>query len=361
MKWRQRLRIGLLLAFGIGILLAVAPFALESFREEEKQLLTRLRKAVKDKFPEQSAKASAIYGLHPFPQSPDSLPPAGSSDPAIILVHGLDDPGKVWTNLAPALVQEKLRVFILTYPNDQPIRESAQLFADELSKLIGVQSVSIVAHSMGGLVARELLTNPEFAYAESIQKGQTPAIVELIMVGTPNHGSGLARFRALAEYRDLWAGTLNGNGNWLMGVVDGMGEAKIDLLPDSQFLGTLNARPQPQGVRLSVIAGLASPWEIQAVQDAIESAGKKLPKGATQALGELQNRLEAVSGSVGDGLVTVNSARLEGVPLQTVPGTHLSMIRNITRGSDRVPPAVPLIVQLLKQAIQSSPRDKALP
>jgi len=52
---------------------------------------------------------------------------------------------------------------------------------------------------------------------------------------------------------------------------------------------------------------------------------------------------------LGDGLVTVESTRLEGVPHQTVAGTHLSMIRNITTGSQRIPPAVPTIVDRLKK------------
>jgi hypothetical protein len=52
---------------------------------------------------------------------------------------------------------------------------------------------------------------------------------------------------------------------------------------------------------------------------------------------------------LGDGLVTVESARLEGVPHRIVSGTHLSMIRNITINNPRVPPAVPIIIDHLKK------------
>ena len=38
----------------------------------------------------------------------------------------------------------------------------------------GVQQVSLVAHSMGGLVCREMLTNPAMAYAESAREGDVP-------------------------------------------------------------------------------------------------------------------------------------------------------------------------------------------
>jgi hypothetical protein len=47
--------------------------------------------------------------------------------------------------------------------------------------------------------------------------------------------------------------------------------------------------------------------------------------------------------------VTVESTRLPGVPHRTVDGTHLSMIRNISSDSRRMPPAVPIIVEQLKR------------
>ena len=62
----------------------------------------------------------------------------------------------------------------------------------------------------------------------------------------------------------------------------------------------------------------------------------------------------ALTHGLGDGLVTVESTRLEGVPHRTVDGTHLSMIRNITQaGSRRIPPAVPIIIDQLKSVSTS--------
>ena len=49
------------------------------------------------------------------------------------------------------------------------------------------------------------------------------------------------------------------------------------------------------------------------------------------------NNMIAVTHGLGDGLVTVESTRLDGVPHRTVDGTHMSMIRNITVGSRRIP------------------------
>ena len=55
-------------------------------------------------------------------------------------LHGLDDPGMVWMNLAPALHAAGHGVSVLNYPNDQPVRDSARLIADELQSMFTVQS-----------------------------------------------------------------------------------------------------------------------------------------------------------------------------------------------------------------------------
>ncbi|MHC4718837.1 MAG: hypothetical protein ACYS5V_17895, partial [Planctomycetota bacterium] len=57
--------------------------------------------------------------------------------------------------------------------------------------------------------------------------------------------------------------------------------------------------------------------------------------------------LVSLTRGLGDGLVSVESTRLEGIEHQTVEGTHLTMIRNVTEESERVPPAVPIIVDRL--------------
>jgi len=57
-----------------------------------------------------------------------------------------------------------------------------------------------------------------------------------------------------------------------------------------------------------------------------------------------------MSNQIGDGLVSVNSVRLSGVPLKIVKGTHLSMIRNIIASDQRIPPAIPIIIEQLNQS-----------
>ncbi len=319
------------------------------YREEEKELRTQLREAVKERFPEESSAFSRTFGLFRFEPDPHARPRVASGRGSVVLVHGLDDPGKVWRSLAPELHAAGFDVWLVQYPNDQPIAESAGLFFEELKGLTkeGVDSVSIVAHSMGGLVSREMLTRPETGYAAAARKGVVPEVNALIMVGTPNYGSPMARVRVLAEARDQLARLTKGEASWLGGILDGAGEAKIDLLPGSRFLNELNRRPHPEGVDMLVIAGVAGPWSEGQINRWIADVRREAPEDQQSGLSDLGESLVSLTRGVGDGLVSVESTRLEGVDHRSVDGTHLTMIRNVTKEDERVPPAVPIIVDRL--------------
>ncbi len=289
-------------------------FVFDLFPRQQRELRSGVRSAVEEAFPERAAGAAGSYGLIRYGEGPAGSTELDAAAPSVVLIHGLDDPGKVWRSLAPALSGMNVNVWQMTYPNDQPIADSSWFVFGEMKRLsrLGVEEIVIVAHSMGGLVSRELLTSPVIDYAEAAGAGDAPAAAGLIMVAPPNHGSQVARFRLLAEVREQWVNTVEGGADLLRGIFDGAGEANIDLIPDSEFLTTLNGRPQPEGVELLIVAGVVAPW-------------------------------------AGDGLVSVDSTRLDGVEHRTVPGTHATMIRNLTEGSSRVPPAVPLIAETLGQ------------
>ena len=273
-----------------------------------------------------------------------------ASKETVILVHGIDEPGKAWMNLAPDLVAAGYAVWLLTYPNDQPIAESARFFLTQLeaSRLAPTKRIAVVTHSMGGLVTREMLTDPALAYGAKVQEGLLPQVDTFIMVGTPNHGSELARFRGFLEIRDQLGSLFKGDYHWLKGVVDGTGEAGIDLIPDSAFMQRLNSRPHPTGVRMLVIAGVMNPKQKQEIEALARRSDTQMPEAARGIAGQVAEGLIAMTEKVGDGAVSVDSARLTGVPLVTVPGTHLSIIRNLTIGSQRIPPAIPVIMKMLE-------------
>lgn len=336
---------------GIVLFIGLWQFFANLYREEEKQLRRELREAVKEKFPDRAAEFSRSFGLFAFDGSRKAPGGEAPDRGSVVLVHGLDDPGHVWHNLAPELVNAGYNVWLMHYPNDQPVVESARLFFEALQgfKQRGIDRISIVAHSMGGLVSREMLTRPEIDYIASAKNRRVPRVAALIMVGTPNHGSQLARLRIFTEMRDQWARLTKGETSWLAGILDGAGEAKIDLLPGSRFLTELNARPNPEGVDMMIIAGVTSPWSESDINSWVSDLRQKVPDDRQKWVDELGKSMIALTHGLGDGLVTVESTRLDGVPHRTVEGTHLSMIRNVTAGSRRIPPAVPIIVDQLKK------------
>ncbi|MEE9159678.1 MAG: acetyltransferase [Gammaproteobacteria bacterium] len=302
-------------------------------------------------FPLEAAKIAKSFGLTYWGEESAESPKINTSAPSVVLIHGLDDPGKVWMNLAPVLLGKDTNVWQLRYPNDQPIVDSARFFYEELKRLkqLGISEIAIVAHSMGGLVSREMLTNPQMTYIEKARTGDVPLVVGLIMVGTPNHGSELARFRMFGEIREQWVNMVTGRGHILRGILDGAGEAKIDLLPNSQFLKTLNKRSHPEGVKMLIIAGDVTPWDGRDIDRFLKTTRENAPAAGQKMLVDLEPFLKSMSSGLGDGLVTIESTRLAGIDHQTVHGTHLSMIRNISKESSRIPPAVPLVVEYLGQ------------
>lgn len=182
--------------------------------------------------------------------------------------------------------------------------------------------VNIVAHSMGGLVARDMLTRPDLDFSEAAVAGEVPAVRRLILLGTPNQGAPLARFRIVTEIRDQIYHLSVPKSHWLHCLMDGTGAAGADLLPGSRFLTRLNQRPIPADVPMTIIAGMIF----------------------------FSERPSGLKEMMGDGLVSVNATRLGQVPVIRVPGTHFSMIRNLIRTSSRMPPAIPVILKLLESS-----------
>jgi hypothetical protein len=97
------------------------------------------------------------------------------------------------------------------------------------------------------------------------------------------------------------------------------------------------------------IAGKVSPWAEKDIDHFLNSIRENVPAAGQATLTYLEVLLISMSDGLGDGLVTVESTRLDGVDHRTVHGNHLSMIRNISIESSRVPPAIPVIIEYLGQ------------
>jgi pimeloyl-ACP methyl ester carboxylesterase len=108
------------------------------------------------------------------------------------------------------------------------IRSCAQRASSAIERLAAggkLEAVDVVGHSMGGLVATELL--------KSLDRGRL--VRSVITLGTPHRGSPLARLGA--RMLRGWSGSLE------------------QMLPEAEFLRALGARPLPRGTSLYSVAG----------------------------------------------------------------------------------------------------------
>ncbi len=283
----------------------------------------------------------------------------GPGDRIVLLVHGLDEPGGIWDQLAPALAGGGHTVVRFDYANDQSIAASADQLQAALEELRshGVGRVDLVCHSMGGLVAWDVLTRPQGEHAR-------PGADHLITLGTPFGGSPWARLRALAEAREQvqrWAESDDMDPARLAGFIrDGVGQAGVDLLPGSACLRALAERSPPPGLAITCVVGRATP-------DPSHAALARLVTERT--LGDLLGRddarvirdeLERLGDELGDGVVPIASATLPGVDdVVFVHANHRAMVRNIELGeairsmnglpAAPTPPAIEIVLDRLRR------------
>ena len=220
---------------------------------------------------------------------------------------------------------DNTRLAVFDYPNDGSIQESGDVLKQLLQEIhrgSPKTRVSIVAHSMGGLVARCALEIP----VKSNDIAVSSIVDHLTMVCPPNHGSVLAQYADALEFADAvsrlrkrtqsFATVLNSL------IDDGLGEACDELVPGSDFLCKLNSLDRAKGVRYTIIAGTQGP-----ISPLMRLAGTVLinesrsshrvqesPKidETLRRANELMTSDELTQG-LGDGAVSLGSARLPGV------------------------------------------------
>ena len=281
--------------------------------------------------PEATAAQGALYGL----LLPDRL---DERRPLVVLVHGLDCDWINWGGMAQCLVGEGYQVAYFTYPSDQPIADSGAFFASHMKALRAAHprlAVNVLAYSMGGLVSRAYVEGPDYA----------GGIERLIMVGTPNTGSGWSRLRNVLEVQEhyhLWRHEPEWSWTWM--ITDGFGEAGRDLKPGSAFLRALNSRPRREGVKYTIVCGSQHPARKVAADWIDCTAGWVAPGKAMDWWGfrHCRQGLERQASKVrnkssgNDGPVKVERAKLDGV--DDVVIVHADHAR-LYIGTDEEPPA----------------------
>ncbi len=352
-----------------------APTVVERFARSVEELSARAQRAAADfeaqtTAPERPRGVALLSGLKP--ENGDALwTPLkdGEETPEclVLLVHGLDEPGPIWDDLAPALVEAngEFGVARFDYPNDQPVAASTNLLISALRDLRarGTARVDLVCHSMGGLMARDALTRAGVYGGAGCGHEDLPDVCRLIMVGTPNAGSPWSKLRALGEIREQIARFLDDpdhDARGLLGYLnDGLGEAGDDLLPGSAFLTDLNARPMPEGVAVTVIAGRLAPVRNEDLEWIAGSWLVRQLLGSDDAAA-LAASIRVLSSQLGDGVVPVSSAVLPGVADTVyVEANHRSMLRTVdvvktartlVGAECAPPPAIGVIVERLSRS-----------
>lgn len=289
--------------------------------------------------PEATADQCRYYGL----LMPKHVDP---SKRMIVLVHGLDSARENWSGFVKLLEAEDYQVAYLTYASDCPLTESAAAITRELRALhehYPTMPTSVIAYSMGGLVARAYAEGDEYA----------GGIDHLILIGTPNQGSTWAIYRIALELREhfqLWRDEPTWRPTWM--ITDGLGEAGSDLKPRSRFLTQLNNGPRRADVHYTIIAGSQHPVR-RIGADAVDSLSRIVPKRAAGIWGfrQTKNGLHSLAekwrsrSGKSDGPVTLASTQLQGVDDHiTLQADHESLIYSL---DGRPPLAWPIVRERL--------------
>lgn len=254
--------------------------------------------------------------------------PAAPGRPLVVLIHGYNSRPDSLAALRQRLRDDGWVCGLMSYPDDGPIDESAALVADELRKFGESdpdREIAIVAHSMGGLVARAVIEDPD------LDPGN---VRQLIMVGTPNHGSMLAQIPGGFDCIDhLGERGAEGGHFFARAAADGFNEAAPDMRPDSAFLRRLNARDRNPRVKYSLLLGTRGPLteeeldEFRSTVDAAIERNRLLQFVSPRIEAPLAD-LDELRAGKGDGAVAVKRGRLKGVEdTQLLPFSHFTITK----------------------------------
>ncbi len=276
-----------------------------------------------------------------------------ASETSVVLVPGLFAGDGSMSRIRRELNRNNIATATFRYADQKPVRQVAM----ELSRVIQRlrqrdpdRRVSLVTHSLGGIVAREAI-EPE---------DQSPTGIDrLIMIAPPNRGTQLASLSAqdFAICVDEFGGERND-----LEIIDEMihgfvGDAKRSLQPSSRLLEQLNSRQRAAGVRYTIIAGTGGPIRREWVELPLLLTGLLLQdERDPRALAPLQRLAQTeewIFGS-GDGVVAVRSTRLAGVEdVASFPFGHNDFGSHVGDDDRRAAAdqALQLVVRRLKQPI----------
>jgi pimeloyl-ACP methyl ester carboxylesterase len=287
-----------------------------------------------------------------------SYHPNDTGRPTICLIHGLNSTSGVFRHLFEPLEGAGYGIVTYDFPYNRDLDETSAAFrrdwAEFRQKTGDSRPWSIVAHSMGSLLARSYVEDDR-AFAGDV--------ASLILIAPPNLGSSLAKAQTLLQtVQSIRAmkGTTRTDPLALLG--DGLGLAADDMTPGSGYLGWLNARGRRAGVRYHILAGDIAYLNAEGRRQ-VEATLKG--RGVLGGIGRLvassvSTSLDEITDGLGDGCVSVASTRLEGVAdHRIIHANHLELIRAPLLFPDPGPVAsMPDLLRWLGEDLAVDPRRR---
>jgi pimeloyl-ACP methyl ester carboxylesterase len=289
----------------------------EAIRKRKQKLGSTLRTA--------TAREDSALGLH---YDRDKLQP----DHIVLIVHGFASAPDELRNVEARLAAAGHATAQFGYRSRNGVQVAARDLSSalhEFAKNHPQVKVTIVAHSMGGLVSRWMLEHAELAPAPK-------CVVQLIMVATPNHGSDLA-FPGLAGppiRLPLVEIVPSRVGKLVSDITEEVNVSLRDLRPESKVLRHLNQLDRNSAVSYSIILGTRGNLNSE-VPSAIDGLLRLHRRGRVERIVSeqftyLRTQLgdEMLTGQ-GDGVVSLQSGLLDGVTdVLVLPMHHNDILRS---------------------------------
>jgi len=186
----------------------------------------------------------------------------------VIFVHGIGDSSAAWKKTGP-FISKYYDCYYITFKNHfgNPLDQAKELetFINNTLKRTNSEKISLVCHSMGGLVARKYLA--DHLTDHSISK--------LVLIATPNLGSPGLLYDGvclLAVILGFLAAFLFSDPAYLILCLAGiiwflfsflrgnllLSPANLSMRPNSSFLKDLNSRPLPTNVKYAAVISKSS-------------------------------------------------------------------------------------------------------
>ena len=324
-------------------------------KTEIEAALDQLGKQLRADADEADVAAGRVFGLSPFREDGK----LEKAEHIVLLVHGFNSTTGQMSTLAKAIEKDlqkndsRTEVACFDYASHHGISVAAASLEKALQTVIDKNpncSISLVTHSMGGIVSRVMIEKKGFAMAQ---------IKRLIMVAPPNHGTQLASLPFGNASLDSLLEKIDQTGirQALQTVVSMANIAIEDLRPDSECLKDLNSSDRNDKIDYSIILGdrgvLANSQTNLLKQVAQELSEEKMDNGGTELNSLLKTLPPELLTGKGDGVVSVESGKLNGVSDTVVMSfQHSELLKDGAKSQGKI------IRQILRRL---KPSEKTIP